>query len=421
MREKRHFPSSHMRALQTASLALVWLCLAACEPRSEGPAPASDPASSPASPSASAPASAPLASPASAAASDAASTASAAASSVQAETALHVAFVYRGPVSDGGWTLAHDKARQSLEKTFGSRIRTTQIENVTSPADALRVMQGLAEQGNRLVFDASWRRDNTMGQMTSKFPSVVFESLGGPGPKASNLASYDSRSYQGAYMAGLLAGAMTKTNTLGVVAAQPTPENLLNINSFTLGAQRTNPAIVTRVVWVGEWFNPTREAEAAATLINGGADVLMPFTDSSAALKAAEEMDRRSFGWNADMSAHGAKAHIASAIVNWAPYYRQRVQEVMDGSWQPGAHWWGVKEDVIDLVALAPDVPEAARKALDDTRAGLKSGQFEVWRGPISNNQGSVVLEKSKTADDAFLRAMNFYVSGVEGEVPAMQ
>jgi simple sugar transport system substrate-binding protein len=324
-------------------------------------------------------------------------------------------------VGDGGWTLSHDQARKALEETFGSRIRTTQVESVSEPADALRVMRGLAAQGNQLIFGTARRHGDAMHQMAAEFPNVKFESVAAIEPKADNVASYDSRSYQGAYLAGVVAGAMTQTNTLGIVAAQPTPGALLDIDSFTLGAQRTNPAITTRVVWVGEWFNPPKETEAAATLINGGADVLMPFTDSSAVLKTAEKMGKRGFGWNADMSAQAPKAHIASAIVDWTPYYRQRVEAVLDGRWKPGTHWWGVKEGAIDLVALAPDVPESARKALDEAKAGLKSGKLRIWRGPITDNQGATVLEKGRTADDAFLRDIGFYVQGVEGEVPAGQ
>ena len=219
-------------------------------------------------------------------------------------------------------------------------------------------------------------------------------------------------------MAGVIAGAMTKTGTLGVVASIPIPEVVRNINSFTLGAQSTNPKITTKVVWVNEWFNPPKETEAATALINGGADILFQNTDSSAVLQTAEKMGKRGFGWDSDMTAYGPKAHLGSAIIDWAPYYIKAVGEALDGKWATGQTWWGVKEGAIDLVSLAADVPEDARKRLEEVRAGLKAGSYQIWKGPIADNAGNEVLAKDAVADDKFLGGINFFVKGVEGKVP---
>src|SRR5690606_32864852 len=160
--------------------------------------------------------------------------------------------------------------------------------------------------------------------------------------------------YEGAYLAGIIAGAMTQSNTLGVVGSVPIPEVIRNINSFTLGAQSVNPDIKTKVVWVNDWFNPPKETEAATALINGGADVLMQNTDSPAVLKTAEEKGKRAFGWDSDMTAYGPKAHLGSAVINWVPYYTKTVQQVLDGTWktQKEKIWWGVKEGAIDFVSV---------------------------------------------------------------------
>ena len=122
---------------------------------------------------------------------------------------------------------------------------------------------------------------------------------------------------------GVIAGKMTKTNTLGVVASLPIPEVIRNINSFTLGAQSFNPKVKTKVVWVNKWFDPPKEGEGAQTLINQGADVLMQNTDSTAVLQTAEKAGKLAFGWDSDMSQFGPKAHLGSAVINWAPYYTE--------------------------------------------------------------------------------------------------
>ena len=237
--------------------------------------------------------------------------------------------------------------------------------------------------------------------------------------QADNMRTYDSRTYEGAYMAGVIAGKMTKTNTLGVVASIPIPEVIRNINSFTLGAQSSNPKIKTKVVWVNEWFNPPKETEAATSLINGGADVLFQNTDSPAVLKTAQDKGKRAFGWDSDMTAYGPKAHLASAIINWTPYYIKATREALEGKWTGGGQTWaGVKDGAIDIVSIADDVPAETKAKVEEIKKGLTDGSFAIWKGPLMDNTGKEVLSKDSVADDKFLSGVNFYVKGVDGKVP---
>lgn len=330
---------------------------------------------------------------------------------------LKVAFAYVGPVGDGGWTFAHDNARKALEKEFGDKIVTSFVEKVPEAADAERVFNDMVGQGNKLIFGTTFGYMESMLKVAAENKGVKFEHATGY-KTAENLRTYDSRTYEGAYMAGVIAGSMTKTNVLGVVGSIPIPEVIRNINSFTLGAQSVNPKIKTKVVWVNEWFNPPKETEAATALINGGADVLMQNTDSAAVLKTAEEKGKRAFGWDSDMTAYGPKAHLASAVINWAPYYIKATRDALEGKWATGQAWWGVKEGAIDIVSIAADVPAEAKAKLDTVKAGLKDGSFSIWKGPIVDNAGKEVLAKDVVADDAFLGGVKFYVKGVEGKVP---
>lgn len=330
---------------------------------------------------------------------------------------LKIAFAYVGPVGDGGWTFAHDNARKAVEKEFGDRVVTSFVESVPESADAERVIRDMAGQGNKLIFGTTFGYMEPMLKVAADHPDVKFEHATGY-KTAENMRTYDSRTYEGAYMAGVIAGKMTQSNTLGVVASIPIPEVIRNINSFTLGAQSTNPGITTKVVWVNEWFNPPKETEAATALINGGADILFQNTDSSAVLQTAEKMGKRGFGWDSDMTAYGPKAHLGSAIIDWAPYYIKAVGEALDGKWATGQTWWGVKEGAIDLVSLAADVPEDAKAKLEEVRSGLKAGTYNIWKGPISDNTGKEVLADGTVADDKFLGDINWYVKGVEGKVP---
>ena len=331
---------------------------------------------------------------------------------------LKIAFAYVGPVGDGGWTFAHDNGRKAIEKEFGDKVVTTFVENVPESADAERVIRDLAGQGNKLIFGTTFGYMEPMLKVAADNANVKFEHATGY-KQAPNMRTYDSRTYEGAYMAGIIAGKMTKSNTLGVVSSIPIPEVVRNINSFTLGAQTSNPKVKTKVVWVNEWFNPPKETEAATSLINGGADVLFQNTDSPAVLKTAQDKGKRAFGWDSDMTAYGPKAHLASAIINWAPYYLSATRDALEGKWTGGgAVWWGVKEGAIDLVSIADDVPADTKARIDEVRKGLKEGSFAIWKGPITDNTGKVVLNKDEVADDKFLGGVNFFVKGVEGKVP---
>jgi simple sugar transport system substrate-binding protein len=212
---------------------------------------------------------------------------------------------------------------------------------------------------------------------------------------------------------------MTKTGTLGFVGSFPIPEVLRNINAYTLGARSVNPKVSTRVVWVNTWFDPARESEAAQTLINQGADVLLQNTDSTAVLQTAEKNGKYAFGWDSDMSAFGPKAHLASAIINWGPYYIKAIDDVLKGSWQTGRTIWGVKEDLNDLVKIADVVPEETKAQIAKVKAGLKDDSFEVFTGPIVDNAGKERLPKDEKADRAWKDKVDFFVAGVEGKVPS--
>jgi basic membrane protein A and related proteins len=331
---------------------------------------------------------------------------------------LKAAWVYVGPVGDAGWTFAHDLGRKAVEAKFGDKVKTTFVEKVPEGADAERVIRDLASQGNKIIFATSFGYMEPMLKVAKEFPNVKFEHATGY-KTADNMRVYDARFYQDTYLAGIIAGKTTKTNTLGFVASFPIAEVLRNINAFTLGAQSVNPAIKTKVVWVNTWFDPPKESEAAQALINQGADVLLQNTDSTAVLQTAEKNGKAAFGWDSDMSSFAPKAHLGSAIANWGPYYEKAVQEVMDGTWKGGiVTRWGVKEGQNDLIKIAESVPGDVKAKIDEIKAGMKAGTFEVFAGPVVDNEGKERLAKDGKVDDDWMGKIDFYVKGVEGKIP---
>ena len=348
---------------------------------------------------------------------EAAAPAPAPAPAAEAPPVTKAAWVYIGPVGDAGWSFAHDLGRKGVEAHFGSQVQTTFVESVPYGADAERVFRDLAQQGNQIIFGTSFGYMETMLKVAEEFPNVKFEHATGY-KTAPNMRIYDASFYQDTYMAGVIAGHMTKTGTLGFVGSFPIPEVLRNINSFTLGAQSVKPDVKVRVVWVNTWFDPPKESEAAQALINQGADVLLQNTDSTAVLQTAERNGKFAFGWDSDMSAFAPNAHLASAIVNWTPYYVKSIEELRAGTWETKRTVWGVKEDLNDLIKVADFVPAEAKAKVDEVKAGMKAGTFEPFTGPIIDNTGKEVLAAGVQADRAWKDGVNFFVRGVEGRVP---
>lgn len=332
---------------------------------------------------------------------------------------LKAAWIYIGPVGSAGWSFAHDLGRKSVEAEFGDKIKTTFVESVPEGADTERVLRDLVSQGNKLIFGTSFGFMEAMVKVAKDHPDVKFEHATGY-KTAENMNVYDSRFYQVTYLAGVAAAHLTKTGTLGFVGSFPIPEVLRNINAYTLGAQSVKPDVKVRVVWANTWFDPPKETEAALALMNGGADVLLQNTDSTAVLQAAENAGKLAFGWDSDMSAFGGNAHLGSAIADWSNYYKKTVQSVLDGSWKGGqVARWGVPQGQNDLVSVSDKVPSEAKAKIDEIKAKMKDGSFDVFTGPLKDANGTERLAAGARADDDWMGKIDFFLPGIEGSIPA--
>ena len=334
-----------------------------------------------------------------------------------AQAPLKVGFVYVGPVGDAGWTYAHDQGRLAMEKALGAKVKTTFVENVPEGADAERVIRKLATEGNTLIFTTSFGYMNPTEKVAKAFPKVIFEHATGY-KTAKNLGTYESRFFEGAYLLGVIAGKMTKTNTLGVVASFPIPEVVRNINAFTLGAQSMNPAIKTKVIWVSSWFDPAKERQAAETLVAQGADVLSQNTDSPATLQVAQEKGIYAFGWDSDMLKFAPKAHLTANTNDWGGHYTATAKAVLAGTWKSGEVRGGLKEGMVKMSPLNPVVPADAAKAFEEKKIAMIGGTFHPFQGPVKDQAGAVKVAAGAVMPLKELLSMNFYVQGVEGSIP---
>jgi simple sugar transport system substrate-binding protein len=326
---------------------------------------------------------------------------------------LKVGFVYLGPVGDLGWTYQHDQGRKAMVAKLGDKVETQFVENVAEGPDSERVIHQLAAAGNGLIYTTSFGFMNPTERVAKQFPKVKFEQATGY-KTLPNMAEYNARFYEGRYVCGTIAGLLSKKGVAGYVASFPIPEVVMGINAFTLAAQKVNPNFKTKVIWVSSWFDPGKESDAAKSLIDQGADILTQHTDSPAVIQTAESRGILGFGQSSDMSRFGPHAQLTSIVDDWGPYYIQRTQEVLDGTWKTGSVWLGMKEGMVTLAPYGPAMTEAARAAADKVKAGIVDGSVNPFTGPIKDQKGAEKLASGKKMTDEEMQKLNWYVDGVQ-------
>ncbi|QCB46533.1 BMP family ABC transporter substrate-binding protein [Hydrogenophaga sp. PAMC20947] len=329
---------------------------------------------------------------------------------------LKVAFVYVAPLSEAGWVRQHELGRLAVEAALGKQVQTSFVDNVAEGPDAERVIRDLARQGNRLIFTPSFGYMEPTLKVAREFPEVKFESITGY-KTAPNVATANARYYEGRYLAGVAAGRLA--TQAGFVAGFPIPEVVQGINAFSLGMRSVNPKASVRVVFLGEWFNPPREREAAMTLMNQGAEVLAFHTGSTAVMAAAQERGKLAVAYHSDMRHVAPDAQVAAVTHLWGDYYTQRVKAVLDGRWKSGQVWGGVKTGMIRVDGFGPKVPATVREEVLALQASLARGEWAVFsaRADVRDNEGQVRIPAGHRLSDDDIRGMNWLVEGVVGRL----
>lgn len=328
-----------------------------------------------------------------------------------------IGFIYVGPVNDGGWSQHHHESAMKMKEHFGDAIEIVEQESVPEGADAERVMTQMALGGADMIFTTSFGYMDPTINVAKKFPDVMFEHATGY-KTADNVAAYSARFYEGRAVTGHIAGAMTETDKIGYIGSFPIPEVIRGINSSFIHARKANPDVEMSVVWINTWFDPAKEADATQALLDQGADVVLAHTDSTAPLAVLEEAGAYGFGQAADMAEYKPEPRLSSIIDDWAPYYIQRVQELMDGTWESHNAWWGIGEGMVGIGEITGPVPEDVKAEALQMKADIANGDYHPFTGPLNKQDGSAWLAEGETADDGALAGMDFYVEGLTGQIP---
>ncbi len=328
---------------------------------------------------------------------------------------LKVGLVYLGPVGESGWTYQHEVARRAAVEHFGDKIHTTYVENVPEAPDSERVMNDLANAGNKLIFATSFGYMNYAINSAKRHPAVFYEHCTGY-KRAANVSTYNIRFYQARYVQGVIAGKLSKAGLAGYVGSVPVPEVVQGLNAFVLGMQSVNPKARLKFVLVNGWYDPPKEGEAAKALMDQGCDIITQHTDSPSPVQAAAGRGIKAFGESSDMLKFAPQTELSANIDTWGPYYIKRIGDALAGTWKSDDVWAGFgsgMEVMAPFTNMPPDVAELAKT----TMADIGSGKFNVFTGPINDQAGALKVPAGKVLDDGELSAMQWLAQGVDGKL----
>jgi basic membrane protein A len=333
-----------------------------------------------------------------------------------AEEPFKVAYVYISLPGDLGWTYEHDRGRKYMVEQLGDKVETTYIENVPEGPDAARIFRQYAQKGYDMIFATSFGYMDPMYEVAEEFPDVIFEHCSGYKTRE-NMATYFGRMYQPRYLSGLVAGEMTESNTIGYVAAFPIPEVIRGINAFTRGVRKVNPDAQVRIVWTNTWYDPVKEREAAVALLDQGADIIAQHQDTTEPQKAAKERGELGVGYDSDMAKFVGDAVLVSPMWNWGPYYTRVVRDAINGEWEKHSFWGGLDTGIVQLSDFSPKVPQEVKDLVAEERERITSGEWDVFWGPVKNQDGEVVVPEGEKMTDQEMLNMEFLVEGTVGKV----
>ena len=331
--------------------------------------------------------------------------------------AATIGYIYVGPEKDYGYNTSMDVGRKFVEKNIPG-TKTLHVENIPETAEVEKVMERMIKQGGAsIIFATSYGYLDYAIALGKKYPKVAFLHAGGL-KTGDNVGTYWANSDDAMYLAGMAAGAVSKSGKLGFIAAFPIPQVVRSINAFTLGAQAMNPNATTTVVWTGGWLQPPKEAEATNSLADAGIDVIGEQVDSPMTIaQTAEKRGIYMVGKDVDVSKLAPKAVLTGASWNWGPTMLKLTKEIQAGTWKPSHVRGDLKDGTVVLDPFGPAVPEGVRKTVLAKKDDILKDKFIVWSGPMTGQDGKAILPAGTRMPMEQLESMNFFVKGVVGTV----
>jgi len=327
-------------------------------------------------------------------------------------------FIYIGPINDGGWTQAHEAGRADAAETLGDTAELTYKENVPEGPEAAQAMRDMIADGADIIFANSFGYGDAIKEVAAEHPDVKFEHATGLDTGGlPNVATYFGASEDTIYLTGLAAGAaIPEGGTVGFVAPFAIPEVIRHINAFQVGVAEVNPTATTKVVWTNTWFDPETERQAADSLIADGVDAIASGQDSPASGEAANEAGLPFVGYDSDQSENLPEVWLTASLYHWGTYYAERIQAVIDGTWETGDYYGGIADGFVSLAPFGDLVTQETRDLIGQREDDLVSGDFYEFAGPLVDQDGTERVPEGESMSLEDILAMDWFIDGVDGD-----
>jgi len=329
-----------------------------------------------------------------------------------------ISAIYPSPVGDVGWAHELNRGLQAIQKALPEQVETSYVENVPEGSDAARIMNQMAAQGAKMIILGSFGYMNDGLKLAKRRPDIKF--IHASGYKIDkNFGNFQTRNYESAYLLGMAAGYVTKSGTLGVVAAYAIPEVVGIINAFTMGARSTNIGASVKVVWLNSWFDPTKAQESARSLIAQKSDVIFSlYQDTPSVVTVAEQEGVFVINTSSDMKKYAPNHLLGSMTISWEKYFVGQAKDMLGNRFKGEPFWGGIKDEAVGVGSLTDKISGDQRAAIDAKFAEIGKGKFHPFTGPIVDQDGKEKVAAGKTLPDGDLLGINWLVKGVETRVP---
>lgn len=323
------------------------------------------------------------------------------------------------PAEGSGYSYTHDLGIQGMQANLGLSsdqiIRKINVDD--SDADATRTaIQECIDEGCNIIFTTSWGYMDVTEEMASEYPDIYFCHGTGYKSNGKNFTNYFGRIYQARYLSGIVAGMNTSSNKIGYVAAQDSSNSEVTggIDAFAIGVASVNPDATIYVKVTNSWYDPDAEKAASETLLSMGCDVMAQHCDTAYPQTMAQDAGVYGIGYNSDMQKETPDSCLTSVIWNWSAYYTYAVQSVIDGTWDGQNYYGGMADGLVGITSLADFCAEGTQEKVDEAKAGILSGSFNVFDGKLETNTGETIGSDGSTLDDATITGgINWYYKNV--------
>ena len=323
-----------------------------------------------------------------------------------------VGMILNGTKDDNSWGESHYEGMEKCASRLNLKVEYR--ESVAADEGCVKVMEELIQEGCEIIICNSFGFGEWIVDMAEKYPHIYFFHATGT-EKRNNLITYFGRMYQMRYLSGIVAGLQTKTNEIGYVAAFPIDEVNRGINAFTLGVRKVNPKAVVYVEWSNSWEDETLAREATMNLLDRHkVDVMAMHVDTNVPLEISEERGIWSIGYNYDNSRIYEDTFLMAPVWQWEQFYEPRILECLQNKFYGKHYWEDMSTGILALSDFTPNVKPGIEKIVEAEKEELESGVWDVFFGPIRDQNGLLRVEEGESmTDDTMLNKFDWYVEGV--------